>query len=217
MNSLPNVECLLITAAGDTIASENWPESGVATETSESGTSEPTAKEPGLQEPAKAESDKALPATDHKMKIEFEISKPANSACYRRPYVAVRVEDKDGFPVKNRSLFLMADNPGPRWYRDLRRWYASDQLRSLVDEQQLIGTIFKTIRNPGKYKVAWDGRDDSGKLLKSALYTLYLESAREHVTYQWMKYEFEFGSKSFQKKLKGNVETKSASVNYVKK
>ena len=75
----------------------------------------------------------------------------------------------------------------------------------------------KPTRNPGTYKVEWDGRDDGGKLLKPGAYTLNLESAREHGTYQLMKQSFEFGGKSFSKDLKGNVEIKSASVNYSNK
>ncbi|MFN5625729.1 MAG: DUF2271 domain-containing protein, partial [Planctomyces sp.] len=39
-------------------------------------------------------------------------------------------------------------------------------------------------------KVAWDGRDDKGDLLQSGKYTLYIEAAREHGTYQLMKHPF---------------------------
>ncbi|MGB4707240.1 MAG: DUF2271 domain-containing protein [Fuerstiella sp.] len=200
VNAIPNVECLLITASGASLLSNNWPATATADEAQSSD--------------AKA---RAVEPTGHTMKIEFEITKPANSARYRRPYVAVWVEDKDGFPVKTLSLFMMTENPGPRWHRDLRRWYASDQMRRLVDEKSIIDTVSKPTRNPGTYKVEWDGRDDGGKLLKPGAYTLNLESAREHGTYQLMKQSFEFGGKSFSKDLKGNVEIKSASVNYSNK
>lgn len=166
------------------------------------------------QEP-QAEEEKE--ATPYEMNIEFEITKPENSGRYRRPYVAVWVEDQDNYPVKTISLFLMVNNPGPRWHRDLRRWYASDQLRLLSDETKLIGTISKPTRNPGNYKVDWDGKDDHGKVLKEGKYTLYIEAAREHGTYQLIKYPFELGDKAFDEELKGNVEIKTAKVSFGKK
>ena len=152
--------------------------------------------------------------TPYDVQLEFEIAKAAGGGRYRRPYVAVWVEDADGFPVKTLSLFLMADNPGPRWHRDLRRWYSSDQVRQLVDDAKLIGTISKPTRNPGVYKVAWDGRDDKGDLLQKGKYTLYIEAAREHGTYQLMKHGFELGGADFNEQLKGNVEISAASIRY---
>lgn len=53
--------------------------------------------------------------------------------------------------LKSRSR-PVADDTGPRWHRDLRRWYSSDQVRQLVDDAKLIGTISKPARNPGVYK-----------------------------------------------------------------
>lgn len=196
VNQLPGVECLLVSADGIVTTSAAWP---VIDE------------KPDKKDAAKAD---GKHNTGHLMKIDFEISKPDNARRYRRPYVAVWVEDKDGFPVKTLSLFLMKDNPGPRWHRDLRRWYKGDQLRSLIDETSLIETVSKPTRNPGKYKVEWDGRDNDGKLLKTGEYTLMFEAAREHGTYQLIKHKFEFAGASFKKSLKGNVEIGAASVSY---
>lgn len=41
-------------------------------------------------------------------KVDFTIHDPGSGGRYRRPYVAVWIEDKDGFPV--RTLVL-----GPNW------------------------------------------------------------------------------------------------------
>lgn len=147
------------------------------------------------------------------MLVEFEIGSSDSGRRYRRPYVAVWIEDKDGFPVKTLSLFMMQNDPGPRWYRDLRRWYASDQMRRLADEMDIIKTVSKPTRNPGKYKVEWNGTDDHGVQLKNGKYTLYIEAAREHGTYQLMKYEFQF-DKSFETEFKPNAEFSSAKVKY---
>jgi hypothetical protein len=111
----------------------------------------------------------------------------------------------------------MTENPGPRWHRDLRRWYSSDQARLLADDLKLIGTVSKPTRNPGNYKVAWDGTDDHGKLLPDGSYTLYIEAAREHGSYQLMKHPFDIGKSDFDVKLKANSEIGAASIKYHKK
>jgi hypothetical protein len=191
VNSLRDVECLLVTATGAMTHSLNWPGELI----SNAGESVPT------DAVAKQE-----------LLVEIEISKPDDSRRYRRPYVAVWIEDKDGFPVKTLGLFLMTNDPGPRWHRDLRRWYAGDQMRRLVDDNALIGTISKPTRNPGQYKFAWDGRDDAGKDVQAGKYTLHIEAAREHGTYQLMKHAFKLGDQPFEVKLPGNVEIEAASV-----
>lgn len=196
VDSLVGVECMLVTVAGVAMTSANWPQSA---EDDSADVEHATAKE--------------AKKTGHEMLVEFEIAKPANSRRYRRPYVGVWIEDKDGLPVKTLSLFLMQKNPGPRWYRDLRRWYADDQMRRVLDETDLISTVSKPTRNPGKYKVSWDGQDDAGKLLADGEYTLLIESAREHGSYQLIRHKFKLGE-SFNKQLKPNQEISAASVSY---
>ncbi|TWU43799.1 Thiamine biosynthesis lipoprotein ApbE precursor [Novipirellula aureliae] len=193
VQSLHNVECLLVTAAGVMTHSTNWP--GEVPAEDGSTVDAPT-------------------TTDHELVVEIEIANSNNSRRYRRPYVAVWIEDNKGFPVKTMGLFLMAKNPGPRWHRDLRRWYAGDQARRRVEDTALIGVISKPTRNPGNYKFSWDGKDKDGKSIEPGKYVLYIEAAREHGTYQLMKHPFEFGDKPFEAELPGNVEIKSASVKF---
>jgi len=198
IESIPGTAAWIVTAEGQPWVSESWP---------------------GREESGElqGQSDESKEPTPHEFNVEFEIAKSTQGGRYRRPYVAVWVEDKDGFPVKTLSLFMMTDNPGPRWHRDLRRWYSSDQARLLADDTKLIGTVSKPTRNPGNYKVAWDGRDDHGKLLSDGSYTLYIEAAREHGTYQLLKQPFDIGKKDFEHKLKANTEIGSASIKYHKK
>lgn len=198
VDATPGAACMLISASGEVFKSKNWP--------SESATSK-------LQLPTKLVNFQSK-ETEPVMLIDFEITKAENAGRYRRPYVAVWIEDKDGFPVKTLLLFLMKNQPGPRWHRDLRRWYADDQMRLLVDKTDIIDAVSKPTRNPGKYKVEWDGLDDAGKPLKEGEYTLFIEAAREHGTYQLMKHKFDFGGKPFEENLKGNAEISSASVKY---
>ncbi|MCA9174161.1 MAG: DUF2271 domain-containing protein [Planctomycetales bacterium] len=191
VESLADAECILTLPDGRMIASSNWPGEP------------PQYVSVGEKSP-------------HELLLQFEIARPAGARQYRRPYVAVWIEDKDGFPVKTLSLFLMKNNPGPRWHRDLRRWYRGEQLRRAVEELDVIETVSNPTRNPGKYKVAWDGRDNAGKLLPPGEYTLLIESAREHGAYRLIKTDFTFG-KSFTADLKSNEEISSAKVEYTVK
>lgn len=190
VSSIPGVRCMLVTASGAVLTSPNWPAQDGST-------------------PVAAPEQSKAP-----MIVEFEIKRAENAGRYRRPYVAVWIEDKEGFPVKTLSLFLMQNQPGPRWYRDLRRWYSDEQLRKVVDDTDLIATVSKPTRNPGKYRLEWDGKDDSGKALPAGDYTLLIEAAREHGTYQLMKHPFKVGGEAFDTKLPGNDEIAEATIKY---
>jgi FAD:protein FMN transferase len=198
VEATPGAACMLISSTGKVFKSKNWPH-------------ELASPKLPLETKLVNFRDKE---TEPQMVIEFEIKKAENAGRYRRPYVAIWIEDKDGFPVKTLLLFLMKNQPGPRWHRDLRRWYANDQMRLLVDKADIIDAVSKPTRNPGKYKVEWDGLDDAGKPLKDGEYTLFIEAAREHGTYQLMKHKFDVGGKPFEETLKGNAEISSASLKY---
>jgi hypothetical protein len=147
-----------------------------------------------------------------KLTVSFEINRQSTTR-YRRPYVAVWVEDSDGFPVRTLVLWLQ-EGRGARWHRDLKRWYKQDRVRQLVDGSKLIGTVSAATRLPGRYKAVWDGKDDQGKLVAKGEYTLYIEAAREHGTYQLIRQSLTLGTKALEGNLKGNEEIKSARFVY---
>ncbi len=134
---------------------------------------------------------------------------------YHRPYVAVWLEDKDGFPVKTSVLWLQTTGPGPRWHRDLTKWYSNDQMRKLVDQKELIGTISGATRGAGEYETRFDGTDNDGKPLKPGKYALCLEAAREHGTHHFVREAIEWGDKPIAKKdLKGGTEFSAISYRF---
>ncbi len=107
---------------------------------------------------------------------------------------------------------------GPfQWLPDLKRWYAGDQERKRTDKKELLFTIARPTRQAGKYKVIWDGKDDRGKLLPAGEYTISIEAAREHGTYQSIRQQVTLSEKPFTEELKGNVEIRSASIEYRRK
>ncbi len=194
---LENCDCLIVTHAGQLVASQNWNQYVVS----------------NGQETAKTVSPPAA-SVSKELVVNFEIAKPAQNNRYRRPYVAVWIETPDGIPVRTLVLWLMENRPGPRWHRELSRWYTTDQLRLLIEEKQLIGTISGATRPPGKYKTVWDGKSDGGENCAPGRYCLFIESAREHGTYQLIRYEFEHGGNDFEASPKGNVEINGTSLVY---
>ena len=204
--TLPGVEYFLIGRDGQRYQSPGWADLeqpqlyrlAAATEKVEQVAVEPAAPAAPL----------------HELTVKFELNKPTG-AQYRRPYVAVWLEDADEFPVRTALLFMQTKQPGPRWHRDLLRWYRNDALRKVADGKDLIGTISGATRGPGEYKAVFDGKDDAGQPLPAGKYTLFLEVAREHGTYQLIRQSVTLGADPIaETKLKTNVEIKSASFEY---
>jgi hypothetical protein len=107
-----------------------------------------------------------------------------------------------------RTLALWVEQP--RWIPDLRRWS-----RLYSRREQDVSAVTRATRAPGKYELAWDGRDDAGGAVSKGRYTLHLEVVREHGTYQWMSCEFALDGKEFTRALEGaGIEVKSASISY---
>ena len=199
----PSLACLLVLENGAIVSSHNWPARSVLTsfvddtKKIETKTAEAVEWNPGAE-----------------LKLEFEINRAGGNR-YRRPYIAAWVEDKDQFPVRTLVLWMQTDEPGPRWHRDLKRWYKQDTLRRLVDDKKLIGTVSAATKPPGAYKIAWDGKDDAGKLVSKGTYTLFIEAAREHGTYQILSKEFTVGDDEVKVDLGKNEEIKSAKFEYL--
>lgn len=208
VESMDNAECFLVTTDGQQHRSRGWHE--LASPRLFRFVSSPAllAQAEGDKDAAKAKPELL------ELEVKFELDRPKGGQ-YRRPYVAVWIEDKDEFPVRTALLFMTTKSPGPRWHRDLLRWYRNDAERKLADGTDLIGTIAGATRNPGEYKALFDGLDDAGKPLKPGKYTLFIEVAREHGTYQLIRHPLTLGQDPIaETKLKTNVEVKSASFEY---
>lgn len=134
---------------------------------------------------------------------------------YRRPYVAVWVENQDGFPVRTLVLWVSQTGAGPfQWIPDLKRWHASDKVRKKVEKKDIVLTIARPTRPPGKYSAVWNGKDDKGKPLPPGKYTISIDAAREHGTYQNLRKEVTVGDKPFSEELEGGIEIGSARITY---
>jgi len=208
VETLPEVDCMIIAEDGTRYASKGW-----NTYLRSPAFDEKIAYSDSIASPERTliENEKNW-AEEWDFVVNFELSRISDNR-YRRPYVAVWITDEEKVPVRTLCLWMGRD----RWLPDLRSWYRDDRFRQLVDNTDLVSTTSTATRPPGKYKLKWDGKDDSGKLLKPGKYFIQIEATREHGTYQLMKTEFEISDKPFNKTLKGNVEVKSATVDFRKK
>lgn len=129
---------------------------------------------------------------------------------FRRPYVAVWIEDKDKFPIRTVGLWLGKT----RWLPDLKAWYRADRLRALAEGNEILGSVSSATRPPGKYTLKWDGKDAAGKAVKPGKYTVAIEAAREHGTYQITRQEIDLTGPAKHFDLAANTEIASASIDF---
>lgn len=155
----------------------------------------------------------------HEMRIKFDLNNPQDAAPrYRKPYVAVWVEDKDGFPVRTLALWVSFGGAGPwQWLPDVKRWHRADRSRMKIETFDPVSSIARATRPPGSYSVVWDGKDDHGRLLPRGTYTIHIEAAREHGTYQEISKKYTLGDAPVSDTFPGGLELKGASVEYGKK
>lgn len=148
--------------------------------------------------------------------IDIELDQPEGRR-YRRPYVAIWIEDSSGNPVRTISLWRQIARNGTRWAPSLKRWMRGERRRQAEDGGDLLDTVSTATRMAGKYTVVWDGKNDAGKYVALGDYAVCIEVAREHGTYQLIRKAYRFAKKPFQDPLAGNVEVKSAGVEYRKR
>lgn len=130
----------------------------------------------------------------------------------RRPYLAAWIEDADKFPVKTLALWYEK----PRWLPELKAWYKDDRLRAMAEGTEIARSVSSATRSAGKYTLKWDGKDNAGKPVKPGRYTVLIEAAREHGTYQLIRQEMQFDGAPKQAQGQGGTEIAAASFDYHK-
>ena len=145
--------------------------------------------------------------------VDLEIA-PQQGYRYHRPYVAVWVEDGTGRRVRTLSLWVNTTGRGPRYIRELRRWFSGERDQEDAGGPDLVATMSSATRLPGQYTVSWNGRDDRGALVDQGDYRVVIEAAREHGSYQLMQQDLTLGTKPVAADLAGNEEIGRARVEY---
>jgi hypothetical protein len=139
--------------------------------------------------------------------LDLEIAQPGGGRS-RRPYVAVWIEDPEGEPVRTLALWANTGR-GRRWLPELRRF-----MRGQRAGGGDLTTASSATRIPGRYSLAWDGRDDAGGPVEQGRYYLCVEAAREHGTYQLIREEYTFASRPFKATVPGNLEIAGVAVDF---
>lgn len=174
---------------------------------------------PGLQltpespaaTPTAAQGDKAWPA-GFALQVDFDIKAPESTGGrgrggWKRPYVAVWIEDLTGAPARTLCLWI----EDKRWLRDLRRWH-----RAHTETPEFADQVSQATRKAGSYSLTWDGKDDEGRQLVPGTYFVCIEAAREHGTYQLIRKEIELRGKATKLELDGNAEIDKAKLTFGK-
>ena len=145
--------------------------------------------------------------------VALEIA-PQQGYRYHRPDVAVWVEDANGKPVRTLSVWVNTSGRGPRYIRELRRWFSMERDQQDAGGPDLITTVSSATRLPGQYTVTWNGRDDRGGVVDQGAYRVVIEAAREHGSYQLMQQDLTLGAKPVAADLGSNEEIGRARVEY---
>lgn len=195
--TIPGAEFMLITSDGKRIESAGW-------------------KAMELEEPKPAATVKAV-AGDKKWDPQYELAINLELAQIEgmrvhRPYVAVWVVNKEKKPVRSIALWYKK----PKYLDEMHAWYDA-YYTTFMDAGNNITSTTSATRPAGKYTLKWDGKDDKGELVKKGIYTIMIEVAREHGTYQLMTQTIDFNKKVKPYTLPANVEVTSASLEYQKK
>jgi hypothetical protein len=82
------------------------------------------------------------------------------------------------------------------------------------DRFEWAATLARATRPPGRYQVAWDGRDDSGNPLPRGTYTVFLEANREHGTYAKQSGRIVCGAEPAKGIIKAATEFEEAQLAY---
>lgn len=199
VDSLRGVACLIVAADGRILRNAAW----LAYE------------EPARTGPIAAKDEAGSGWGDtHELLVSFAINRPKEAGRYRRPYVAIWVEDEKGAPVRNLLFWVSTGGAGPfQWLPDLKRWYADVMTRVKTTKFDPF-VIAQPTRPPGEYSALWDGKDDKGRPVKPGEYTVLIEAVREHGGHGLIRQRVTLGDAAFVKELKGNDEIKSAKLEY---
>ena len=207
---LPGVEYLLVEKDGKRVASDGWR----ALEAPRKAAPRLAAGFAAKPSPVAGEQNAAEGMWDpsFELKVNLELAR-ISGARARRPYVAVWIEDKDKFPVRTLGLWLEKT----RWLPELRAWTRDNRVRTQAQGKDITASVSSATRPAGKYTLKWDGKDTAGKLVKAGTYTVCIEVAREHGTYQIIRQEMDFTGVPKQVQLTANQEVAAASLDYGRK
>jgi hypothetical protein len=142
----------------------------------------------------------------HQVTIELALAENPAGKKYRRPYVAIWIEDDAKKPVRTIAVWGNAE----KYLRDLTEWWGF-----AGKDKDLVKAVTRATRNGGRYTLVWDGLDDKGQPLAQGTYTVRIEVHREHGSHiKDMAAKIECGQKATTAEIKGNAEVDEVKMTY---
>ncbi len=195
-------ECLILAADGERFASPGLRQFVVA----RIGNDPDDKKDDKKDEKKEAKAADAWP-DGFQVTVAVELPKIEAAKRYRRPYVAVWVEDEKGKVVRTLGVWGNA----PKYLKDLSDWWKVGK-----DDKDLVKAVARATRGPGKYDLAWDGKDDKGTALPQGAYTVRVEVTREFGAHLRQSGKIDCKTKPATIKLEKNAETAETVVEFKK-
>jgi len=140
----------------------------------------------------------------YQAQVEVNIPKIAVDN-YRAPYVSVWVTDSDKKIVRTLAV----------WGKD-EKWINSNYVwwRRYGRQMPNLDAVAKPSRQPGQYKLAWDGKDEVGKMVKAGKYIIHIETSREHGDHSYQTIELNVTPKSATQTLPAQAEIGTVKLNF---
>ena len=142
--------------------------------------------------------------------INFEFNKIEGNG--HRPFAAIWVEDENKVAVRNLALWYNKT----KWIPDLKNWYRinGDTFKANKDNY---ASVTGATRNPGKYTIKWDGKNDKGEFVAQGKYTILIETSKEHGTDEIVRQPLELRKAAKKTNNEGNVEISNLTFDFYKK
>ncbi|MGA0602294.1 DUF2271 domain-containing protein [Caulobacter sp. KR2-114] len=106
---------------------------------------------------------------------------------YHAPYVVMWITDANRQLV--RTLLVLGAKP--KWAPENYVWWR----RYGRLAPQVLDTVGRPTRLPGRYTVHWDGKDEAGRPAAAGKYILHIESAREKGGHTYQTIDLDFGAR----------------------
>lgn len=126
---------------------------------------------------------------------------------YRAPYVSVWVTDSSKKLVRTLAV----------WGKD-EKWINSNYVwwRRYGRQMAQLDAVAKPSRQPGQYKLAWDGKDDTGKAVAAGHYQIHVETSREHGDHSYQTIDLDVKAKGASQVLPAQAEIGTVKMNFQK-
>lgn len=126
---------------------------------------------------------------------------------YRAPYVSVWVTDANKKIVRTLAVW----GKDEKWINSNYVWY-----RRYGRQMPNLDAVAKPSRQPGHYKLAWDGKDETGKAVTAGQYLIHIETSREHGEHSYQTFNLDVKAKGSNQMLPAQKEIGTVQLNFQK-